>query len=236
MKIIESVLEYNGNREYIKKVYEHYTEQQLYWGNWNAYIGEEILEYIDPESDYYIENPFNSYEAFLNDENCEREDWLFENDLDWYETLDYFVEVMLESDLGDYIYLDDVEGFKERIDEIFKETGVHWTWEALFNEFQEDLAKRLYKDVKKVFNLDYRNHKNSAAAELFSGMISGYLNEDEFKEYLYDNYDYEFNVIKFNCESNLDLAGKFIDNTLSIADKAEAIILFNDIKERLIAA
>jgi hypothetical protein len=236
MRIIESVLKYNGNLEYLKKVYKHYTGKQLYLGKWEAYIGEEILEYIDPESDYYIENPFNSYEAFLNDENCEREDWLFENDLDWYETLDYFVEVMFESDLGDYIYLDDVEGFEKTINEIFKETGTKYTWSGMKDEFLLDFGKRCCKNVKKTFGLDYRNFKNKYASDLFTGMISGYYEEEDF-EGIMDNHDnYKFNTSNFVYQSNLDLACKFIDNTLSIADKAEAIILFNDIKERLIAA
>ena len=54
MKIIESVLEYDDNREFIFEAYKRYAETQLYWGNWNALIGDEILEYIDPESRYYI--------------------------------------------------------------------------------------------------------------------------------------------------------------------------------------
>lgn len=231
MKIIESVLNDDDNRDFIFEAYKRYAEVQLYWGNWNALIGDEILGYIGTGND-----PFDSYEAFLNDPDCEREDWLFDNDLDWYETFDSFVEVMFECDLDDYIYNDDVEGFKERIDEIFKVGKTDCTWDILFGNFCGNLYQQLNKNVKKVFGLDYRNVKNKLASYMFCGMLSGYFNEDKFGEFIYDNYDYEFNKDKFNFQENLDLAGKFIDNTLSTIDKAEASIIFNDIKERLIAA
>lgn len=231
MKIIESVLEYDDNRDFIFEAYKRYAEVQLYWGNWNALIGEEILGYIATGND-----PFDSYEAFLNDVNDEREDWLCDNDLDWYETFDGFVEVMFECDLDDYIYNDDVEGFKERIDEIFKVGKTDCTWDILFDNFRGNLYQQLNKNVKKVFGLDYRNVKNKLASYMFCGMLSGYFDEDEFGEFIYDNYDYEFNTANFKWQDDLDLTCKFIDNTLSIADKAEAGIIFDDIKERLIAA
>lgn len=187
----------------------------------------------------FEDSPWETYEEFLAADEDERSEWCSNNDYSWFETdedaWEYFAHDMFESEYEYFVH------YKHSVEELFEflECYADTTREdlnRLYHEFLEDVSGRLYKKVKQTLGLDYRNNKNKAAAKLFCGMLSGYFDEDEFEEFIYDNYDYEFNKDKFNFQEDLDLAGKFIDNTLSIADKAEAGIIFNDIKERLIAA
>lgn len=97
-------------------------------------------------------------------------------------------------------------------------------------------------NVGKILKLNYRSYKNGfkgsvkdvTAANMFAGIICGYFTEDVLHHVarLWDNY--KFNKTNFNCQYNHDLARKIIENKITEADKAEAMIIFNDIKERLI--
>ena len=175
----------------------------------------------------FEDSPWETYEEFLDADEDERSEWLDDNDYHWFETeedaWEYYGYDMLENEYECFTHHNySVEEFFEFLERYADTT-------------RDDLNELINKNVKKAFGLDYRNNKNKAAAELFSGMLSGYFTEDEFNEISYYN-TYEFNKDNFNYQNNLDLACKFIDNTLSTIDKAEAGILFNDIKERLIAA
>jgi hypothetical protein len=107
-----------------------------------------------------------------------------------------------------------------------------------------NLRYNILVNIGKILKLDYRKFKNGfkgsvkdiTAANMFAGIICGYFTEDILHKVsrLYANF--KFNKTNFNCQYNLDLACKIIENKVSKAEKAEAIILFNDIKERLIAA
>lgn len=109
-------------------------------------------------------------------------------------------------------------------------------YDEIYNAFLLTFSKDIFINLKEVFGLDYRDIKTKTAAELFSGMISGYFTEEDFQVIKKGYYNYKFNTSNFVCQSNQDLADKVIDNTLSMADKAKVIAIFNDIKERLIAA
>lgn len=110
-------------------------------------------------------------------------------------------------------------------------------------EFIEFLRKncnllQLFQDIfikiEKMFKLYYcYNSKDLTAANMFAGMISGYLTENKLKHACRLYSIFNFDNTNFKCQYNLDLACKIIENKITEEEKAEAIAILNDIKERL---
>lgn len=104
-------------------------------------------------------------------------------------------------------------------------------FDEMYKAFLKGLSKDIFKNLKEVLGLDYRDIKTNFAAQLFAGMISGFFTEEDFQVIKKDFFNYNFVY-----QSNHDLADKIIDNKLSMTDKAKVMVLFNDFKERLFAA
>jgi hypothetical protein len=220
MNEVETLLSSEKVRNIFNRAVKNYFLSDL-WGIASIIIGDALDEYDLEDS------PWETYEEFLAADEDERSEWCANSGFGWFETeedaWEYYGDDMIANEYECFAYHD--YGVEEFFDFLERYADIS----------REDLNNYLNKNIKKVFKIDYRNNKNKAAAELFSGMLSGYFTEDKFKENSYYN-GFKFNKDKFNFQENFDLACKFIDNTLSTVDKAEAAIIFDDIKERLIAA
>ena len=213
MNIFEALLENKKTSSLIKKAYKNYA-WKLWSGDKNVYIA--TSRHIDK---------LNSAQTFNS-----------------------FVDSLIEYDFSNFSDENGIEYYNERIASVFRSSGIgYWRrytnhfskwqkydWNLIYEEFQDKLNKRIYKNLKKVFGIDCKKYKNEAAAWMFSYMISGYCWRGKFVDLLEYYSCYEFNNSDFNLQDNFDLAWKIANNTLSMADKAEVVILFNDIKERLI--
>ena len=180
----------------------------------------DVLDEYDLE-----DSPWETYDEFLAADQDERDEWCWDNDIHWFETMD---------DAWEYYAYDWINHEYECWE--YHEYGIEAFFEHIerYTDITSDMIfEMLNNSIKKALKIDYRKAKNETSVEMFSGMISGYFNEDEFMEY---DSDYKFNNFNFNFHQNFDLAAKFLDNKIEMNDKAEATIIFNDIKERLIAA
>lgn len=214
MNIFEALLENKKTCKLITKAYRNYA--------WKLWSGEKNARIV----------------------NCEHK-----NKLNSALSFDSFVESLIDYDFSYNCAYRDIEWYNGRIADVFYESGIGYyrgdtyfrtwniyKWDSIYEEFQEKLNNRINKNFKKIFGLDCRYYKNEVANYMFSGMISEYYKPYRFMEVLRMISNYKFNTSGFNFQENFDLAYKIANNTLSIADKAEASIIFNDIKERLIAA
>jgi hypothetical protein len=109
-------------------------------------------------------------------------------------------------------------------------------YNKMYNAFLLSFSKDIFINLQKILGLDYRDIKTETAARVFSNMISGYYEEEDFQGIIYNHDYYKFNTSNFVCQSNQDLAEKVCYHKLSIDDKVKVMVIFNDIKERLIAA
>ena len=137
---------------------------------------------------------------------------------------------------------------KDDIDKMYEYFATKNNMEEFVDFLRENcyLCKLRYDiciKIKKILKLNYRKVKNGftgsvkdvTAANMFAGIICGYFTEDVLHRIARLWANFKFNKTNFKCQYNLDLACKIIENKITEADKAEAMILFNDIKERLIA-
>jgi hypothetical protein len=182
--------------------------------------------------------------------NCAWKWWTDENARKYISspTFDSYLDSLFNNDISKALDDDNFESLNCKLHNVFNVSGIgYWSkdtwpkwnpyrWETIFEDFQKKLNKRIRKNLQKEFGINLKKYKNEVAADIFSGMISEYYEQWQFMELAEVFYGYKFNTSGFNFQRNFDLAWKIANNTLSIADKAEAIILFNDIKERLIAA
>lgn len=213
MNIFEALREDKKTCKLITKAYKNYA--------WKLWSGEKGVYRVIREHEDKLNSAstFNSFVDSLIDYdfsyNCDS------RNIEWYN--DIIASVFRKSGIG----------YWRRYTNCFPEWN-EYRWETIYEDFQEKFNNRIYKNLKNVFGLKYKNYKHEVAAWMFSYMISEYYMGWKFIEFPEVISSYKFNADGFNFQRNFDLAWKIANNTLSIADKAEAIFIFNDIIERLI--
>lgn len=189
-----------------------------------------------------------AWKLWSGEKNVNIATWRHIDKLNSASTFNSFVDSLIEYDFSHSDDENSIEFYNERIATVFRTSGIgYWKrytnhypewntycWDFIYEEFQDKLNKRIYKNLNKVFGIDCKKYKNEAAAWMFSYMISGYCWRGKFSDLLEYYSCYKFNKSNFKLQDNFDLAWKIANNTITMADKAEAIIIFNDIKERLI--
>ena len=221
---MSTIISCEKTREIIDKIIKNnFYETAQDYGVLELTIGEDLDDHLE-EEDYQRMFNCSDYEEFIENYKEEYHEMLRDEYIYWFETLDdaweYYAADWIENE---YESFDDYE-----LDEFLKNHCAEIYNLYIIEVFNEEMKKEMKKIVK------FDHWQDNAAMEIFSGVLSGNIQEIDEINNLLDKYCYHFSDkdFEFNADEEF-ISTLFTEEKLDMVNKSYASIIFSDIRDRI---